>query len=184
MLMISRMVNVVNEQGTYWVANSFIWGWLLLPVTQLAELIKQDVATDRKAVKERTAGYFGITTVICALWFATMPLWKPFMANVLQFGDVDKLFTLVALLVGFYMLYAYQNIFDATFYGLGKTNYMLFESIVTNSLYYGVAFVLYIKGIWMPTLNSIALLFGVGMAFDSVVSLAAYMYMRKKSNIK
>ena len=29
MLMVVRMVNVVNEQGTYWVANNFIWGWLL-----------------------------------------------------------------------------------------------------------------------------------------------------------
>ncbi len=35
MLMISRMVNMVGEQGTYWVANNFIWGWLLLPVLQL-----------------------------------------------------------------------------------------------------------------------------------------------------
>lgn len=31
--MISRMVNVVGEQGTYWVANNFIWSWLLLPIT-------------------------------------------------------------------------------------------------------------------------------------------------------
>ena len=35
MIMIARMVNVVGEQGTYWVANNFIWGWLLLPVLQL-----------------------------------------------------------------------------------------------------------------------------------------------------
>lgn len=41
MLMISRMVNMVGEQGTYWVANNFIWGWLLLPIIQLGELIKQ-----------------------------------------------------------------------------------------------------------------------------------------------
>ena len=40
MVMIARMVNVVGEQGTYWVANNFIWGWLLLPVLQLGELIK------------------------------------------------------------------------------------------------------------------------------------------------
>ena len=26
MIMIARMVNVVGEQGTYWVANNFIWG--------------------------------------------------------------------------------------------------------------------------------------------------------------
>ena len=28
--MIVRMMNVVQEQGTYWVANGFIWAWLLL----------------------------------------------------------------------------------------------------------------------------------------------------------
>ena len=32
------------------------------------------------------------------------------------------------------MLYAFQNVFDSTFYGLGKANYMLFESVVTNNL--------------------------------------------------
>ena len=47
MVMISRMVNVVGEQGTYWVANNFIWGWLLLPVLQLGELIKRETATDK-----------------------------------------------------------------------------------------------------------------------------------------
>lgn len=181
MLMIARMVNIVNEQGTYWVANSFIWGWLLLPVTQLAELIKQEVSTDKKAVKQNTAGYFGITTVICTFWLITIPLWKPFMRYVLQYGDVEKLFSLILTLLGFYILYAYQNVFDATFYGLGKTNYMLFESIVTNTLYYGTAFILYLSGIWTPTLTGIALMFGIGMAFDSVVSLCAYLYLRKRN---
>ena len=52
------------------------------------------------------------------------------MAHVLNFSDVDKLFELVMVLLGFYMLYAFQNVFDSTFYGLGKTNYMLFESVV------------------------------------------------------
>ena len=46
MVMISRMVNIVNEQGTYWFANNFIWGWLLLPVIQLGELIKQEISTN------------------------------------------------------------------------------------------------------------------------------------------
>jgi Na+-driven multidrug efflux pump len=182
-VMISRMVNVVNEQGTYWVANNFIWGWLLLPITQLGEYIKKDVATDRYAIKNKTLGYFAITTVICSLWFVTIPLWKPFMTNILLFKDVDKLYNLVMILVGFYVLYAFQNVFDATFYGLGKTKYMLFESVVTNTLYYGTAFLLYITKIWVPTLTGIAMMFGIGMAFDSLVSLGAYKYLLKKNKI-
>ena len=180
MLMICRMVNVVGEQGTYWVANNFIWGWLLLPVIQLGELIKQETSLSKFAVKENSLGYFAITIIICLLWFILIPLYKPFMEHVLQFDDVNKLFELVMVLIGFYVLYAFQNVFDATFYGLGKTHYMLFESVVTNVIYYGICFILYITGVFKPTLIGIALMFGIGNAFDSVVSGVAYWYMRKK----
>ena len=87
------------------------------------------------------------------------------------------------ILVGFYVLYAIQNVFDSTFYGLGKTNYMLFESVVTNTIYYGVAFILYITNLWTPSLIGIALLFGIGNAFDSIVSLIAYIFLLKKQKI-
>ena len=183
MVMIVRMVNVVSEQGTYWVANNFIWGWLLLPVIQLGELIKQEIATNKDNLRQNTLGYFSITAGICAFWFISIPLWKPFMTHILGFTDVEKLFSLVLLLIGFYVLYAAQNVFDATFYGLGKTNYMLFESVVTNTIYYGIAFVLYVTGIWVPTLTGIALLFGIGNAFDSIVSLGAYVFLLRKQRI-
>ena len=183
MLMISRMVNMVGEQGTYWVANNFIWGWLLLPILQLGELIKREVGTDINAVRKNSLGYLSITAFTCVLWCVSIPLWKPFMSNVLGFEEVDKLFELVIVLLGFYVLFAIQNVFDSTFYGLGKTNYMLFESIVTNAVYYGGAFILYITGVWTPTLIGIALLFGIGNAFDSIVSLAAYVYLLKKQKI-
>ena len=183
MVMIARMVNVVGEQGTYWVANNFIWGWLLLPVIQLGELIKQEVATDKENVRRNSLGYFSITAIIAVVWFASIPLWKPFMTHVLGFTDVDKLFGLVILLVGFYVLYAIQNVFDSTFYGLGKTNYMLFESVVTNTIYYGIAFILYATNVWTPTLTGIALLFGIGNAFDSAVSFIAYRFLLKKEQI-
>lgn len=183
MMMISRMVNVVGEQGTYWVANNFIWGWLLLPVLQLGELIKQEVATNRESIRKNCMGYFGISAIICVSWFASIPIWKPFMIKVLQFTDVDKLFELVLVLVGFYVLYAFQNVFDSVFYGLGKTNYMLFESVVTNTIYYGIAFVFYLTDIWTPSLMGIALLFGIGNAFDSVVSFGAFAFLLKKERI-
>lgn len=183
MLMISRMVNMVGEQGTYWVANNFIWGWLLLPVLQLGELIKRETSTDEKAIKNNSIGYFVITAIICVVWCVTIPLWKPFMANVLNFTEVDKLFKLVMVLLVFYIFYAFQNIFDSTFYGIGKTNYMLFESVVTNTIYYGGAFVLYLFGVWQPSLIGIALLFGIGNVFDSVVSFVAYLFLLKKKKI-
>jgi Na+-driven multidrug efflux pump len=180
MLMVSRMVNMVGEQGTYWVANNFIWGWLLLPIIQLGELIKQETAKDKNAVMNNTIGYFAITAITCIIWVVTIPLYKPFMRIILGYSEVDKLFKLVMVLLTFYVLYAFQNVFDATFYGRGKTKYMLFESVVTNSIYYGAFFIMYLCGVWKPTLIGIALMFGFGNAFDTIVSYLAYRHFLKK----
>ena len=46
-----------------------------------------------------------------------------------------------------------------------------------------MAFVLYMMNIWTPTLMGIALLFGIGNAFDSIVSLVAYGFLLKKEKI-
>ena len=105
------------------------------------------------------------------------------MTHVLGFDDVNKLFELVMILLPFYVLYAFQNVFDSIFYGLGKTSYMLFKSVVTNTVYYGAAFVLYVAGVWSPSLVGIALMFGLGNAFDSIVSFAAYKHLLKKEQI-
>ena len=183
-LMVSRMVNVVGEQGTYWVANTFIWGWLLLPVLALGELIKKDVSENLSAIEQNTKGYFAVTSGIIVLWAVMIPLYRPFMQNVLGFADVDKLFDLVMILIVFYAIFAIQNVFDATFYGRGKTNYMLFESVITNSIYYGGFFVAYSRGCWEPTLQGIAWMFGMGMVFDAVVSGIVYGYFLKKENLK
>ena len=105
------------------------------------------------------------------------------MEHILQFDDVDKLFILVMVLIPFYVLYALQNVFDATFYGLGKTHYMLFESVVTNIIYYGICFILYVTEVFNPTLIGIALMFGIGNAFDALVSFVAYIFLLKKQHI-
>ena len=57
---------------------------------------------------------------------------------------------------------------------------MLFESVLTNIIYYGICFVLFVMNIFKPTLIGIALMFGIGNAFDSLVSLIAYLFLRKR----
>ena len=37
LLMVIRLVKIVQEQGTFWVTSSFIWGWLLIPIDDVAE---------------------------------------------------------------------------------------------------------------------------------------------------
>ena len=43
--------------------------------------------------------------------------------------------------------------------------------------------ILYKTRVWVPTLEGIALLFGIGVAFDAVVSFIAYIYLLKKKHI-
>ncbi len=184
MLMVSRMVNMVGEQGTYWVANNFIWGWLLLPVLQLGELIKRETSEDEGAIAGNTPGYLAATGAMCLLWIALIPLYRPFLQYILNAGDVEKVFRLILILLVPYMFFAFQNVFDMTFYGRGKTGCMLFESVVTNTVYYGAFFVLYLTGAWVPTLTGIAVMFGLGNVFDSVVSGAVYAWFLRKNRIR
>lgn len=184
MLMIVRMVNVVGEQGTFWVANNFIWGWLLLPVMQLGELIKADCGEESyDAVKKKSLGYFGLTSIFIIFWLLTLPLWKPFMRNVLQISNYQDVYFVVIISVGFYVLFAFNNVIDSIFYGLGKTNYMLFQSIVINTVFYGTVFILYQVNVFEPSLNLIALMFAFGTALDSILTMFMYRWMLKKYNI-
>lgn len=184
MFMVIRMVNVVGEQGTFWVANNFIWGWLLLPLIQLGEMVKRDVGESEEAIKEKTLGYFGLTTVVVVIWFLFSPLYKPFLRDVLLLENYESILNIVWISVGFYILFAYNNVIDSIFYGMGKTEYMLFQSIVINSIFYGTLFILYVSGIYVPTLELIALMFAAGIAFDSLLTYGMFYWMLKKRKIK
>lgn len=183
MFMVIRMVNVVGEQGTFWVANNFIWGWLLLPVLQLGELVKRDCGEDESSVKYKSLGYFGITTIIVIIWIISIPLWKPFLREVLQLTDYGDVYKIALVSVGFYVLFSFNNVIDSIFYGIGKTKYMLFQSVVINTLFYGTLFILYIADIYHPTLMLIAIMFAAGIAFDSVLTYGMFIWMLKKSKI-
>ena len=184
MLMVIRMVNVVGEQGTFWVANNFIWGWLLLPVLQLGELVKRDCGESESAIKEKTLGYFGITVIIVTVWFASIPLWKPFLRDLLQFENYQDVYQIALVSIGFYVLFAFNNVIDSIFYGIGKTKYMLFQSVVINTAFYGGLFILYITGIYQPTLLLIAIMFAAGIAFDSLLTYFMFIWMLRRKKIK
>ena len=44
-------------------------------------------------------------------------------------------------------------------------------------------FILYLNGIWSPTLIGIAIMFGFGNAFDTVVSGLTYRYYLKRNKL-
>lgn len=183
MLFIVRMMNVVEEQGTYWVANGFIWGWLLLPFFPLADLLKQDTSRpETMDHKEKTFAYFGIATAMCVLWIFTIPIWDSFMSGVMNIGDYEKVIGLVLILLPFYILFSYNTLMDSVFYGKGRTELLAYQSIITNVSVYGTAFLLFQADVFSPTLTSIALLFGTGIAVDSIVTFTMYRKLLKDAD--
>ena len=184
MLMVSRLVNVIAEQGTYWVANNFIWTWLLLPATALYDVIKKETAEDKDNIRTKTLGYIVVSTLFSLLWFASIPLWKPFIKNVLNSDAYETIFYVVLIQSAFYIMYIFNCICDGTIYGRGKTIYMLIESIFTNGLFYVTMFILWKVNVFVPTLTSISLMFGIGMAIDLIPTFGCYLYLLKKEQVK
>ena len=63
--MILRMVNIVGEQGNYWIANNFFWAWLLIPSLQLGEMIKSNFSKDKNLSLKP---YILLNTVFIIIW--------------------------------------------------------------------------------------------------------------------
>lgn len=184
-IMIVRMVNVVGEQGNYWIANNFIWGWLLIPSLALADLVKQEIAADKQNIANKTFGYLVLTSILAILWILSIFLWQTFLKYVMNVESYKMVYKIVLIQTIFYITFMFNNsIFDATFYACGKTNYMLYQSIAIDFFYYGIMFILYLTKIFVPTIISISLMFGIGMLLDFIPTLILYIKLLKDENIK
>ncbi|WP_318367866.1 MATE family Na+-driven efflux transporter [Enterobacter sp.] len=177
-IIIFKMVNEVQQAGTYWLANQFIWGWLLLPVLALGQLIKQDSATGCGMSSQRISSYLLLSTVIAVIWLITSPLWTTLFHLVTDNPAVEPAIGLVRLMIGFYIIFALNNVIDSYFYGTGRTDLMLYQSLFVNIIFYGVVFALYHAGVFVPTLERIAIMFGLGMAIDALVTFLLYLFLR------
>ena len=60
------------------------------------------------------------------------------------------------------MLFAFNTVTDSVFYGVGKTKYMAYQSLLTNGTVYVGAFLLYAVGAWSPSFEDVMVLFSLG----------------------
>lgn len=181
-VMVCKMVNAVARQGDYWIANNFIWGWLLIPVTALGEVVKRD-CKDGYNKLIRTNYYF-IVLFSVAAWILTVPLWTPFFGYAENLPNADEIFSIVIKLAPFYIAYAGCVVIDGIFTGLGKTYYNMINSLIINLVYYGIFYLLYaIKAITF-SLDTIILMFGFGMVLHFIISLIEEKAFLVKSELK
>jgi len=182
-VMIIRLINEVAEQGNYWVTNNFIWGWLLIPVLALGDLVKKEIAEDEQALKNNTAGYFLLSSLMVIIWLITLPAWGWFLENVMNVTNYEAILNIVYIQLFFYITFAFNNVIDSIFYGLGRTDYMLYQSLFVNLIYYGGAYILYVLGIFQPTLLAIALMFGIGLLIDAIPTVYLFIRLLKAKKI-
>ena len=164
-IMIVKMVNVVNEAGNYWVANNFIWGWLLVPVTCFSELIKKN---NLPSISFKNTWKYGV--MIIGLWVITMPFWSIFI-NKAMAVDSNQIMPIVMMSIPFYLTYIVSAFIDAWFISKGKTVYNMIISLIVNIVYYGIVFVLFRNGAFTMNMNFIIYMFGVGMVVHMVLSI-------------
>lgn len=176
-IMISRMVNLVSEAGNYWVANNFIWGWLLIPVSSLAEIIKSDYKEEKNT---KRSNYYMIVTFSIIIWIIFIPLWKPFLKNIEQLDNYQDIFSIIIKLWPFYIAYALCIIPDSIFIAKGKTYYNAINSILVNFVYYGIWFILYITNSIQFDMLTIIMMFGFGMVFHLIISMVEMWWMDRE----
>ena len=168
-IMIVKIVNAVNEAGNYWVANNFIWGWLLVPVTCFSELIKKN---NLSSVSFKNTWIYGLAIV--GLWIITMPFWSIFI-NKAMAVDSNKIMPIVMLNIPFYITYIISAFIDAWFISKGRTIYNMIISLVVNIVYYGIAYILFRRNIFTLNMNFIIYMFGVGMVVHMMLSIILYL---------
>ncbi len=181
-IMICKMVNLVAEQGNYWIANNFIWGWLLIPISALAEVIRSDCKDGYKKLNQ--FNYYFIAGAVVVFWAITIPLWTPFFRHAQNLQNATEIFTIVIKLVPFYIAYAGCAIIDNIFVGAGKTIYNAINSLICNLGYYGSFYILYRTNAVTFTMNTIILMFGIGMVVHWIVSIVEEQCFFKKRELK
>ncbi len=180
-IMICRMVNSVSQSGNYWVSNNFIWGWLLIPITCLVEIIRKDAGANGYNLKQKN--YYLIAIFTLLLWFTLIPTYKWFFGTVEGLSNADVIFEIVVKNLGFYIAYALSQIPDAIFVGMGKTKYNAINSLICNIVYYGIWFILYKTCVVIMTMDMIIVMFGVGNVVHWAVSLVEEkVFLRRELN--
>ena len=175
--MIVRLVNLVGEDaiGGYYLAMHIFWSFLLVPILALSESAKVLIANNYGNLSKVRVLWFSSMIIgggFVLIWLILLPFWQSFAAFLNPNSEIVG-YSVGALAILFvpYALLAFNLITDSIFYGIGKTQYMAYQSIITNGTVYVGAFIAYITGFWTPTFNSILLLFSVGILVDSVLTL-------------
>ena len=168
-LIVCRMVNAVSASGDYWIANNFIWGWLLVPIVCLAQIIQKN------SLKRITFRYvWKYVCMIIFVWAVTIPFWGFFIHGIMGINNDRVILNILYILVPYYVCYNIAAMIDAWFVSIGKTIYLFLNSAIVNIVYYGIMYALFKAGAFHLNIYFIIHLFGLGMIVHMLISILLY----------
>lgn len=176
-IMVCKMVNAVAKQADYWIANTFIWSWLLVPCTCLADIIKKDA--EEKQTKNQLNNYLKIIFGIMLIWIISIPILQKFFSIFMNIQNTQDILNIVLKLLPFYVFYLFAALFDNIFCGLGKTQFNMIISIIVNIGYYGIIYILFKQNFFTLNLNFIIYMFGFGMIVHFTIGLIFFIKLKK-----
>lgn len=169
-LIVCRMVNAVSESGNYWIANNFIWGWLLVPITCLTQVIQKNLL---KSVTFHNVWKYAC--MIGLVWAISVPLWRFFIHNIMGIQKDKDILNILYILVPYYVCYIIAAMIDAWFVSKGKTKYIFINSVIVNIGYYGIMYALFKAGTFNLNIYFVIHLFGLGMVVHMLISILLYL---------
>ena len=97
-----------------------------------------------------------------------------------QFDNYLLYFSTLLKLVPCYILFCFDSVVEAFFVASGKLHHILVQTILTNLVVYGIAYVLYLFKVWTITLDAIIILFNLGMIVSSSYTLTVFACIKQK----
>ena len=190
LIVVLRAMNVLNEQGSYWVANTFVWSWLLLPILPLSDLVKQDVASDlknearKKPFWVKLFPYAAFTALSLLVWLISLPGWDWFVSTVLNAEKPELVRSLITQLPLCYACFTCASLISGVLYALGRTDLLALKAVFVNDVIV-VLFVLFSNGVLFPEKDvfAVATIFGVGLVLGTVMNCAIFAFVVKKTSM-
>ena len=170
-------LNMLDNQDLYFVSNEFIWSIMLVPTLSQSALIKQDLSNNKQTSLKP---YFINSIFLILTIILLIPVALFVFKNVYNLSNHLDYFYVLLKLLPCYIIFIFDSIIEAYFISTGKLHHILIQTVITNILVYFTAFILYLCGAWMVTLNSIILLFNLGVVISSMYTIFAYIIEKRK----
>ena len=172
------MLNTLNNQDLYFIANDFVWSVMLIPTIAQNDLIKQNVSQDNNtSLKDYLLNSVLISIFICLMIPVAFVIFK----HVFNFANYLDYFSTLLKLIPCYLIFIFDNVIESYFIAVGEMQYVFILTFITNIIVYLTSYIFYICGLWIVTLNGIILVFSAGMILSSAYTIGCYIYKKHKA---